>query len=169
MGELPKVCSRNLHEQSQKWTRACDKRLARLISCIHNTSEFKPYCRVETQHNNADWDHSKTLILLDTFDFGENFVHFWQSHIRSHGLDVRETNVSFTQFDTISGYFSWCKFYAWMAREMVSPRHVHGRRRRTREGPEPECVRSPCGRGVAHAGKGKGELTSCRGTVHSAW
>ena len=30
--------------------------------------------------------------------------------------------------------------YAWMAREMGSPRHVHDRRRRTREGPEPECA-----------------------------
>ena len=26
-----------------KWTRACDKRLARLISYIHHTSEFKQY------------------------------------------------------------------------------------------------------------------------------
>ena len=29
-----------------KWTRACDKRLARLISYIHHTSEFKQYCHV---------------------------------------------------------------------------------------------------------------------------
>ena len=29
-----------------KWTRACDKRLARLISYIHHTSEFKQYCLV---------------------------------------------------------------------------------------------------------------------------
>ena len=29
-----------------KWTRACDKRLSRLISYIHHTSEFKQYCRV---------------------------------------------------------------------------------------------------------------------------
>ena len=30
-----------------------------------------------------------------------------------------------------------------MAREMGSPRHVDNRRRRTREGPEPACVRAP--------------------------
>ena len=30
-----------------KWTRACDKRLARLISYIHHTSDFKQYCHVE--------------------------------------------------------------------------------------------------------------------------
>ena len=29
-----------------KWTQACDKRLARLSSCIHYTSEFKQYCHV---------------------------------------------------------------------------------------------------------------------------
>ena len=29
-----------------KWTRACDKRLARLISYIHHTSEFKQCCHV---------------------------------------------------------------------------------------------------------------------------
>ena len=29
-----------------KWTRACDKRLARLISYSHHTSEFKQYCHV---------------------------------------------------------------------------------------------------------------------------
>ena len=29
-----------------KWTKACDKRLARLISYIHHTSEYKQYCYV---------------------------------------------------------------------------------------------------------------------------
>ena len=29
-----------------KWTRACDRRLARLISCIHHSCEFKQYCHV---------------------------------------------------------------------------------------------------------------------------
>ena len=29
-----------------KWTRACDKRLASLISYVHHTSEFKHYCHV---------------------------------------------------------------------------------------------------------------------------
>ena len=38
-----------------------------------------------------------------------------------------------------------------MAREMGSLRHVGNRRRRTRKGPEPACVLSPCWR-VAHAG-----------------
>ena len=29
-----------------KWTKACDKRLSRSISCIHFTSEYKQYCHV---------------------------------------------------------------------------------------------------------------------------
>ena len=30
-----------------KWTKACDKRLARLISYIHHTCEYRQYCYVE--------------------------------------------------------------------------------------------------------------------------
>ena len=29
-----------------KWTQACDRRLARLISCIHHTNDFRQYCHV---------------------------------------------------------------------------------------------------------------------------
>ena len=36
-----------------KWTKACDKRLNRLISYIHHTCEYKQYCYV--LQNNADW------------------------------------------------------------------------------------------------------------------
>ena len=48
-----------------------------------------------------------------------------------------------------------------------SPRQVLNWRRRAREGSEPACVLSPLSK-VAHAGE-EGELTSCRGTVQSAW
>ena len=34
------------HDQLQKWTKACDKRLSRLISYIHHTSENRQYCNV---------------------------------------------------------------------------------------------------------------------------
>ena len=27
-----------------KWTKACDKRLSRLISCVHHTCDYKQYC-----------------------------------------------------------------------------------------------------------------------------
>ena len=38
--------STNLHARYQKWTRACDKRQACLISYIHFTSEYRHHCHV---------------------------------------------------------------------------------------------------------------------------
>ena len=46
-----------------KWTKACDKRLCRLISYIHHTCEYKQCCCVETLSNSADWDYIKTPIF----------------------------------------------------------------------------------------------------------
>ena len=66
VGELSKVCSHiflkclylalggpdiswsvnKLDRAITKWTRACDKRSARLISYIHHTNEFRQYCHV---------------------------------------------------------------------------------------------------------------------------
>ena len=44
----PTFCGQsiNLLDQSQKWTRACDKRFACLISYIQSTSDYRPYCHV---------------------------------------------------------------------------------------------------------------------------
>ena len=40
-------CSVNKLARSRtKWTKACDKRLNRLISYIHHTCEYKQYCYV---------------------------------------------------------------------------------------------------------------------------
>ena len=68
VGELPKVCSpivlkcwylarigrpdilwsvNKLARSIAKWTRACDKRLNRLISYIHHTCEHEEYCHVD--------------------------------------------------------------------------------------------------------------------------
>ena len=41
-----KKCVEQLARSITKWTRACDKRLNRLISYIHHTSEYKQYCHV---------------------------------------------------------------------------------------------------------------------------
>ena len=38
----PKIDARSI----TKWTKECDKRLNRLISCIHHTCEYKQYCHV---------------------------------------------------------------------------------------------------------------------------
>ena len=41
------LCSeKKLARSITKWTKACDKRLNRLISYIHHTCEYKPYCHV---------------------------------------------------------------------------------------------------------------------------
>ena len=39
-------CGLKLARAVTKWTKACDKRLARLISYIHHTSEHRQYCYV---------------------------------------------------------------------------------------------------------------------------
>ena len=52
---------------------------------------------------------------------------------------------------------------------MGSPRRATDRRRRTRKGPEPACVRAPFGTWAWHLQGRKDESTSCRGTVLSAW
>ena len=49
-----------------KWTKACDKRLSRLISYIHHTCEFGQFCYVGIQHNNADLVCFKILTLQET-------------------------------------------------------------------------------------------------------
>ena len=67
VGELSEVCSQivfkclhlarigradilwfvnKLARAMAKWTQACDRRLARLISYIHNTNDFRQYCHV---------------------------------------------------------------------------------------------------------------------------
>ena len=86
LGELSQVCSQivlkclylarigrpdilwsvnKLARSITKWTKACDKRLSRLISYIHHTCDYKQYVMWETLPNNADWDFSKTPILQE--------------------------------------------------------------------------------------------------------
>ena len=67
-----------------KWTRSCDKRLARLISYIHCTSDFKQYCHVGNTAKQCG------LGLFQDSDFGGDMedstsasvgtLHFWQSY-----------------------------------------------------------------------------------------
>ena len=41
-----KLTVNKLARSITKWTKACDKRLSRLISCIHHTCDYKQYCHV---------------------------------------------------------------------------------------------------------------------------
>ena len=56
----------------------------------------------------------------------------------------------------------------WWPGRTGPPKRAINSRRRTREGPEPACVQTPLMLGW-HTQEGKDELTSCRGTVLSAW
>ena len=40
------VCGGELARAVTKWTKACDKRLARVVSYIHHTCEYRRYCYV---------------------------------------------------------------------------------------------------------------------------
>ena len=50
----------------RKWTKACDKRLARWISYIHNTCEYRQYCNVGNTAQKQRLFFFKTLILQET-------------------------------------------------------------------------------------------------------
>ena len=89
-----------------KWTKACDKRLNRLISYIHHTCEYKQYCHVEILRSNADWDCFRTLtlreiLMIENPLWGEHYVFLAVTHICSKKLDVQETNCCFSQFNRI--------------------------------------------------------------------
>ena len=52
-----------MHDSVTKWTKACDKRLNRLISYIHHTGEYKQYCNV------GNTEKQSRLELFQDSDF----------------------------------------------------------------------------------------------------
>ena len=64
IGRSDILWSVNKFERSiTKCTKACDKRLCRLISYIHHTCEYKQNCYVGNTANFADWDCFKAPIF----------------------------------------------------------------------------------------------------------
>ena len=61
----PEMVSEKFERSITKWTKACDKRLNRLIWYIHHTCEYKHYCHVGNTANNADWDFQDSDIEGD--------------------------------------------------------------------------------------------------------
>ena len=57
-----------LERAATKWTRACYRRLARLISYIQNTIGYRQYCHVGSLLNTANWDWSKIDFSGDLED-----------------------------------------------------------------------------------------------------
>ena len=85
-----------------KWTKACDKRLIRLLSYIHHTSEYKQYCHVG--NTAKQWQIGTVSRLWFAgrswrfkIHFWRNIMYFWKSYICSNKLDVR----SKLQFRTV--------------------------------------------------------------------
>ena len=66
-----------------KWTKACDKRLCRLISYIHHTCEYKQYCHVGNTAKQCRFQDSDFAGDLEDSKiyFGWNIVHFRNSYI----------------------------------------------------------------------------------------
>ena len=114
VGELTKVCSQivlkclylariggpdilwsvnKLARAVTKGTRVCDKRLARLISYIHHSCDYKQCCHVGNTAKQCrlglfqdsdiagDLEDSKSTS-------GWNFVHIWMSYVCSNQFDV---------------------------------------------------------------------------------
>ena len=61
-----------------KWTKACDKRLNRLISYIHHTSEYKQYCHVGNTANQC------RLRLFQDSDFAGEILKIQNPLLEEH-------------------------------------------------------------------------------------
>ena len=95
-----------------KWTGACDRSLARLISHIFITQTISDNAVMwETRHSIADWVCFKTQTLQEILSSGErNLTCFRKPNIRSHSLDVHDTKASIPQFYRIRDHFDKCWF-----------------------------------------------------------
>ena len=105
-----------------KWTKACDKRLNRMISYIHHTCEYKQYCYVSNTAKQCrlglfqdsdfagDLEDSKsrpggTLCVFGSHTF---FPTSWM---------CKKQNFSFTQFNRIRNHFFGCRIeVGWYSR-----------------------------------------------------
>ena len=75
-----------------KWTKACDKRLNRLVSYIHHTCEYNQYCHVGSTAKQCRQglfqDSVLREILRTQIHFWRNIMCFRKSYICSVKLDV---------------------------------------------------------------------------------
>ena len=103
----------NLARSVTKWTRTCERRLARLISNIHHTSDYRHCCHVgiTVQHcrfgSFQDSDSARKTWKIQN-QLQVNLVYFRTQNICSHKLDVLEANVSVSQFYRIRDNITGC-------------------------------------------------------------
>ena len=128
VGELSKICSQivlkylnlarigrpdilwsvnKLARSITKWTKACDKRLNRLMSYIHHTCEYKQHCHVGNTAKQCRFGQFQDSDFAGDLEDSKSryIVHFWKSYIDSNQLDVQETNFSFAKFNRIKNHF----------------------------------------------------------------
>ena len=124
-----------------KWTKACDKRLTRLISYIHRTCEWETLPNKQTgtvplQLSRRSWGFEIYIRW--------NIVHFWKLYICTDHLGVQEANVSFSHLHRIldhivrcwfaNGWFSCVGLVGWLLKYWVchtkyqnEPKRAHGK------------------------------------------
>ena len=77
-----------------KWTEPCDKRLARLISYIHHTCDYRQHGYVGNTAKQC-----RLGLFQDTDVAGDlEDLHLRKPNVRANKLDVQETDFCFTQF-----------------------------------------------------------------------
>ena len=102
-----------------RWTQACDRRLARLISYIHCTSNYRQCCLVGNAAHHCrlglfpDSDFAGDLEDSKSTSSGVLWI-FGKSNICTDQLDVQEANGSISQLHRIRDHFAGCWFaYKW--------------------------------------------------------
>ena len=93
-----------------KWTKACDKRLNRLISCVHHTCEYKQYCHVGNTAKQCtlglfqDSDFAGDLEDSKSTSGGTLCIFGCHIFVRIRRMCEKQTSVSHssTEFDIIS-------------------------------------------------------------------
>ena len=101
-----------------KWTQACDKRLARLISYIHHTNDYRQYC-----HGGNTAQHCRLGLFQDS-DFAGDFedskvnlrrclVYFWKEHLFQSVGCARNKHQVLIPPQSLK-LFLWMLDYVWM-------------------------------------------------------
>ena len=96
------VCEHKLARAVTKWTKACDKRLGRLISYIHRTCEYRQYCHVGNTAQQC------TLGLFQDSDFARDLGRL--------EINIRRNSVLCSEADTFAPT-------SWMWKEQTSVSH----------------------------------------------
>ena len=109
-----------------KWTRACDKRLARLVSDIRRMW-------MQTMLSCAKYSTTMQAWMISKFWFCRrsrtlkinnrmSSMHFRESHVCSNNLDVQEADISVTQLHRSWNNFSRCRFtHGWNSSSCILP------------------------------------------------